>query len=184
MLQHVILCYIFRYGSEACHVSSMVSRSQQFLECNFKFIIGHPEELLEDDVLKAYRNDIWQKSVSHIIIDEAHCVVSWGAHFREKFADLCRLRSIFPLASFLCLTATATQEMRKSIVKALGLANVTMTIGQVNRDNIKLKVKKRPPVTGGNNTSEESFEHVLQPYVTALIEDPYMVLRELLSTAS
>ena len=82
-------------------------------------VIGHPEDLLLDkskDYFKKYKH-----MISNIIIDEAHCLLQWGAQFRPKFAELSSLRALCPKANVLALTATASPEDRKKIAEKLAL---------------------------------------------------------------
>jgi len=78
---------------------------------NFRFLIGHPESFLDSEVLDILSKVKWNCSVRHIVVDEAHCVVSWGENFRPKFKEIDQLAAIFPHAAMVALTATATLRM-------------------------------------------------------------------------
>jgi len=55
------------------------------------------------------------------VVDEAHCVVQWGKEFRPCFLQLKELKVVFANAPMLALTATASEDMRKSIGKKLDM---------------------------------------------------------------
>ena len=60
--------------------------------------------------------------VSHIIVDEVHCILAWGlSQFRPAYLKLGTLRAILPDAKMLALTATATEEAQKSILSHLNI---------------------------------------------------------------
>ena len=58
--------------------------------------------------------------------------------FRDSFAKLGTLRSLFPKVKMLALTATANKEIEKKIVKSLAMEAFTMIRLSPNRLNINL----------------------------------------------
>lgn len=79
-------------------------------------------------------------------IDEAHCISEWGHDFRPEYRKLASIRSLFPHAVCLAMTATATPKVRKDIIKNLHLENPEEFVASFNRSNIFLKVisKQKP----------------------------------------
>ncbi len=75
-------------------------------------------------------------NVNLIAIDEAHCVSVWGNDFRPDYVELVKLRSIFPSASFLALTATADQTTQEDICNQLQLDNPRVFLSSFERKNI------------------------------------------------
>lgn len=49
-----------------------------------------------------------QKKLDRIVIDEVHCVFSWGKSFRREYLGLGLFHDLFPDVPILGLTATAT----------------------------------------------------------------------------
>ena len=74
----------------------------------YKFLLSHPEDILRKEMMDIFRTAKWNALVRHVVIDEAHCVVTWSEHFRPKYKELDQLAAIFPGASIVALTATAT----------------------------------------------------------------------------
>jgi ATP-dependent DNA helicase RecQ len=78
--------------------------------------------------------------ISLIAIDEAHCVSSWGHHFRPEYRKLEQLKKIFPDVPTMALTATADRAVRSDIGDLLGM-NVPKTyISSFDRPNLSLAV--------------------------------------------
>ncbi len=78
--------------------------------------------------------------INLIAIDEAHCISEWGHDFRPDYRNLKLLRSKFPTIPLVALTATATEEVRKDIVKQLNLKNPQIFISSFNRPNLSYEV--------------------------------------------
>ena len=68
----------------------------------------------------------YQQNLVALVIDEAHCVKTWGDSFRKAFAEIGDVRSIVTSSvNVLALMATATKETYV-IVKRLSLENPTV----------------------------------------------------------
>ena len=96
-----------------------------------------PERLMTDAMLKALDG----LDVTLIAIDEAHCVSQWGPAFRPEYADLRRLRDIFPDVPIVALTATADEVTREDISEQLFAGNAKIFVLGFDRPNIKLTVE-------------------------------------------
>ena len=62
-----------------------------------------------------YRNMLlstkYKENLVALVVDEAHCVKTWGDEFRRAFSKIGDLRSILPASiNVMALTATATVE--------------------------------------------------------------------------
>ncbi|CAG2234391.1 recQ [Mytilus edulis] len=162
-----------KLGRKAVNVNSALINSLEgpeaadFKDGKFEYIFGHPEQILKKEVCTIFKQKSWE-NVSHIVVDEAHCVVQWGHDFRPDFRNISKLRAILPQAKILALTATATPKMRKEIQQQLCMKDVFSLSGPVDRPNIKLIVQKRLPLTGGKTTAEGSYQDVLNPYIEEL----------------
>ena len=90
--------------------------------------------------------------LARFVVDEAHCVSSWGHDFRPDYRRLsaaaraCRRSDgAAGRPPMLAFTATATPEVRDDIVSLLGLQQPKLFVSGFDRPNIELRVL---PVTG------------------------------------
>ncbi len=80
-------------------------------------------------------------------IDEAHCISEWGHDFRPEYRQLVQVRTRYPKAVCIALTATATPRVRKDIISSLGFQTSMEFIASFNRPNLLLRVvPKASPV--------------------------------------
>ena len=74
-----------------------------------------PERLMDERMLAAVK----KLGPKLFAIDEAHCISQWGPSFRTEYADLTRLKDIFPGVPIAALTATADPITRDDIAARL-----------------------------------------------------------------
>ncbi|MDB5531924.1 MAG: helicase RecQ, partial [Hyphomicrobiales bacterium] len=98
-----------------------------------------PERLMTERMLDA----LSRLDIRLIAIDEAHCISQWGPAFRPEYADLSRLREIFPQAPIIALTATADETTRADIAARLFDGRVETLVLGFDRPNIKLAIEAR-----------------------------------------
>lgn len=77
------------------------------------------------------------------VIDEAHCVSTWGHDFRLDYKILGRLRAQYSGVPMMALTATATNRVRDDIVKCLKLKNLDRYTTSFNRPNLRFEVRMK-----------------------------------------
>lgn len=107
-----------------------------------KLLYVAPETLVTDRV----QTLLASITVDCITIDEAHCISEWGHDFRPEYRKLSIIRTLFPKAVCLALTATATAQVRKDIKTTLKLTEHAEFVASFNRENIFLEVipKQKP----------------------------------------
>jgi len=90
-------------------------------------------------------NGIWKEAVlkmniSFVVVDEAHCISTWGHDFRHAFRRIINLMHLLPSnIPVLATTATATIEVAKDIQKQIG-RDIELIRGDLVRENLKLNV--------------------------------------------
>jgi ATP-dependent DNA helicase RecQ len=75
------------------------------------------------------------------VVDEAHCVSSWGHDFRPEYARLGDVREQWDWPATIALTATATADVRRDIVAQLGLRSPAIYITGFDRPNLRYESK-------------------------------------------
>ncbi len=95
-----------------------------------------PERLMTERMLDAMAG----LPLSLIAVDEAHCISQWGPAFRPEYADLARLRTLFPSIPMIALTATADAITRRDIAEKLFGGTARIFVQGFDRPNIRLGV--------------------------------------------
>lgn len=81
--------------------------------------------------------------LARIVVDEAHCVSSWGHDFRPDYKELKFLKTDFPDVPMMALTATANERVRADIIEQLGLHQPKFFKQSFNRTNLFYQVVKK-----------------------------------------
>ena len=103
---------------------------------DFKFLYLSPEKLQSSFI----QEKIKQLNVSIIAIDEAHCISEWGHDFRPSYLQLKILKELQPKATFMALTATATQKVLEDIQKNLEIEEAVIFKKSFQRTNLNYHV--------------------------------------------
>ena len=83
----------------------------------YKLVYVAPERFRNERFLEALAH----ARVSLLAVDEAHCISQWGHDFRPDYLNLRHVASHLPGVRIMAVTATATPDVRRDIVKQLGL---------------------------------------------------------------
>lgn len=117
-----------------------------------KLLYVTPEKIIASTSFQDLLDDLHKrKYLSRIVIDEAHCVSSWGHDFRPDYKRLNVLRQNLTTVPIIALTATATPRVRVDILKQLGIENCKWFLSSFNRPNLKYLVV---PKKGASTVSE------------------------------
>ncbi|WP_377888755.1 RecQ family ATP-dependent DNA helicase [Alkalihalobacillus sp. R86527] len=105
---------------------------------SYTFIFASPEILQN----KRIRQTLKSIRFSLMVVDEAHCVSQWGHDFRTDYLKLGDVREELGKPPLLALTATATEDVRRDVVKQLKMEHPALHINTVDRPNIAIKLEK------------------------------------------
>jgi len=103
-----------------------------------EFVMLAPEQLAKDDVV----DRLAELDVSLFVVDEAHCVSSWGHDFRPDYLQLGDVVERLGHPVVAALTATASVPVRDEIVERLHLRDPEIVQGGFDRPNIRLAVQR------------------------------------------
>lgn len=100
------------------------------------FLYLAPEQLAKDATVER----LARMGVSLFVVDEAHCVSSWGHDFRPDYLELGAVRERLGNPPAAALTATASPPVRDEIVERLGMKDPLVLVHGFDRPNISLDV--------------------------------------------
>ena len=117
---------------------------KQLIEGNLDLVYLSPEML---NTSKQIQNMLYRLHDNHkiarIVIDEAHCVSSWGHNFRPDYNLLEKLKDKFAGVPIMALTATANEQVRFDILLCLRKENTVFLKQSFNRPNLYYEVKEK-----------------------------------------
>lgn len=129
-------------GAGAVFLNSSLSYSEyqhnvaRIMRDDAKLLYVAPETLLMQKTLALLNS----KTVDCLAIDEAHCISEWGHDFRPEYRQLAEIRSRFPDAVSMALTATATPRVQDDIKTSLNFDASNEFIASFNRQNLFLEM--------------------------------------------
>jgi len=131
-------------GIDAAFINSSLgrrereSRYRNVADGKYKLLYVTPERFRKPEFLDV----MGRRTVTLLAVDEAHCISEWGHDFRPDYTRLEEFRSIVGSPPTIALTATATPDVQKDIVRQLGLdeADVRLFHEGIDRPNLSLDV--------------------------------------------
>jgi ATP-dependent DNA helicase RecQ len=123
------------------------------------FVFLAPEQLAKQETV----NRIGKLDIAVFVVDEAHCVSSWGHDFRPDYLNLGNVRERLGNPPVAALTATASPPVRDEIVERLGMEDPLVLVRGFDRPNITLDVVRHQEDKGKRKAVLEQ--------VTALARD-------------
>jgi len=101
-----------------------------------EYLFLSPEQLAKDDVVERLKG----LGVSLFVVDEAHCVSSWGHDFRPDYLRLGDVIERLGHPTVVALTATGSPPVREEIVERLGMRDAVVLTRGFDRPNLRLEV--------------------------------------------
>jgi ATP-dependent DNA helicase RecQ len=109
---------------------------RQLHEGGVHFVFLAPEQLANNKTME----DLKAAHPSLVVIDEAHCVSSWGHDFRPEYLRVGEFVEALGHPPVLALTATAAPPVRREIVEQLRMRDAVEVVRGFMRPNIDLEV--------------------------------------------
>lgn len=130
-------------GIDASFINSSLSKEERekrqktLGEGGFRLLFVTPERFRKSE----FRDALARRKVGLFAVDEAHCVSMWGHDFRPDYSRLGEIRAELGNPLTVALTATATPEVQKDILKSLHLENARIIGTALDRPNLALNVR-------------------------------------------
>lgn len=113
-----------------------------------KLLYISPERLATE----SFRIRLQRMNVSFVAVDEAHCISQWGYDFRPSYLRISEVRRLIPDATFLALTASATELVANDIMERLGFEHRCILRASFARPNLSYVVRN----------TEDKYEQLLR----------------------
>ena len=136
-----------RRGIRAAALSSQLPLTEQRVLLGglreLRLLYLSPERLGND----AVQRTLLGAGVARLVVDEAHCISSWGHDFRPDYRQLGAVRSRLGDPPVTALTATATEQVRADITALLRLRDPVRVLTGFDRPNLRYRVLPVPNET-------------------------------------
>jgi bloom syndrome protein len=81
--------------------------------------------------------------LARFVVDEAHCVSSWGHDFRPDYGALSLIKQEFPMLPIVALTATARVKVAEDTIRTLGIPHCRRFNAGFDRPNLFFEVREK-----------------------------------------
>ena len=135
-----------RRGLPAAFINSTLSNTEvanrmaRALDGELKLLYLAPERMEAGRTV----DQLLRIGIAMLAVDEAHCISEWGHDFRPSYRRIGAIRERLLRPQTIALTATATPEVRRDIVRQLALRNAEVVVGGFDRTNLTYHVVSTP----------------------------------------
>ena len=129
-------------------------------EPTLKLLYTTPETLIKSERMKTMLGEMYGRDmIARFVIDEAHCVSSWGHDFRKEYGNLGIMKERYPEVKILALTATARQKVADDVCKVLDIRDSLRISCGYDRPNLLFEVRPKP--RSHKETLEKLLDYIL-----------------------
>ncbi|CAL8466731.1 g6267 [Coccomyxa elongata] len=150
-LERGIDCEVFNSTVSESKKIAIISELCSGAPCT-KLLYTTPESLALPQLRDALK-EAHAASILRFAVDEAHCVSQWGHDFRPTYLTLSTLHADFPGASIMACTATATKQVKASIIELLDLRSPVVLESSFNRSNLRYEVRYKELIGDGSDAA-------------------------------
>lgn len=147
-------------GVHAAYINSTLTENQIRLaleyarQGRYTLVYVTPERLDTAQFLEFACN----ADIAMVTVDEAHCISQWGQDFRPSYLEIARFIDRLPARPVVsAFTATATDMVRRDIIRNLELESPVTVVTGFDRPNLFFKVVNRK---GGRETDNSILNYV------------------------
>ncbi|GAA5954091.1 hypothetical protein JCM10213_007118 [Rhodosporidiobolus nylandii] len=103
-----------------------------------------PEQIVKSAGFRSILSGLHRRNeLARFVIDEAHCVSSWGHDFRPDYKEMGNLKRDYPGVPLIALTATANDRVKQDVMTNLSMSSPVMLTQSFNRANLRYEVRKK-----------------------------------------
>ena len=129
-----------------CYITSRMTEEEQDVaihclcqaECPYDILLITPEALISSKFQAVVKRMSETGNLARIVVDEAHCIDTWGHDFRPSYRELCLFKD--QQVQMVAFTGTATDTTKQHIIESLKLENPCTVRVSLDRPNLSFTV--------------------------------------------
>ena len=157
---------LVRRGIAATFINSSLNRAEREQRMralqagDYSLLYVTPERFRKVEFLQVLEH----RHVVLLAVDEAHCISEWGHDFRPNYSRLGEIRQQLQNPVTIALTATATPEVQRDIIRQLRLQpdSVRTYHEGIERPGLELQVQE----VWGADEKQEAMQQVLEKWLS------------------
>jgi len=154
-------------GVAATFINSSLNKQERerryaaIAEGHYCLLYVTPERFRKPEFLEV----LARREVRLLAVDEAHCISEWGHDFRPDYTRVAEFRAQIGNPVTIALTATATPDVQRDIVRQLGIqpSEMKMFHEGIDRPNLELRVEEIWDADEKQQSMQSVFDRWLTP---------------------